>query len=182
MLRSAHQSLISTLSAVTRASWHPKSQAIWLFVQQHYQADKEKIKAPQLSFLCEGNSLLTDGFSSQRDNNAEIIMMFSVKFPWLSGLSNNLCWSDDVIQNGGWNLAALQMPTFKGGWRTVRQWAGSSLLWVMACCLWGAKPTHQPMMVCYYVNTCRTIGNNFQWNLKKLVCRQAFVLTNDGLS
>ena len=115
MLRSAHQSLISTLSAVTRASWHPKSQAIWLFVQQHYQADKEKIKAPQLSFLCEGNSLLTDGFSSQRDNNAEIIMMFSVKFPWLSGLSNNLCWSDDVIQNGGWNLAALQMPTFKAG-------------------------------------------------------------------
>ena len=43
----------------------------------------------------------------------------------------------------------------------MRQWIGSSLVRVMACRLFGAKPLPELML------TCWTPGNKFQWNLNR---------------
>ena len=48
-----------------------KSLTNWIFVQQGVKANKEEIiKAPHYTAPCEGNSLIADGFPSQRANDA----------------------------------------------------------------------------------------------------------------
>ena len=69
---------------ITWVSWHLKSPAIWLFVQQSVQTNnKDNIKLPfYWSFACgihwslvDENPQITGGFVPQRASNVEIIPM-----------------------------------------------------------------------------------------------------------
>ena len=48
----------------------------------------------------------------------------------------------------------------------MRQWTGSSLVHVIACCLFGAKPLPKPMLA-YYQGDLWEHGNKFQINLDR---------------
>ena len=62
-------------------TWHPKSLAVQLFVQQ---ANKNlNIKSPILLTLCEGNPPVTSGFPTQRVSNVESVTVVMV---------SSCCW------------------------------------------------------------------------------------------
>ena len=48
----------------------------------------------------------------------------------------------------------------------TRQWSGSSLVQVMACCLFGTKLLSEPIFIYYQYDTYRQTALKFQWNYK----------------
>ena len=67
---------------------------------------------------------------------------------------------------GGWPLTPAESPIVPAPLSAayMRQSTGSSLVQVMACRLFGAKPSHEPMHQCWLIVNW-THGNIFQWNL-----------------